>query len=273
MIYQYKVRAGFLLLGLVILLITNRALGQNNLSDTAFTNFKTGNYQLAAKLYKQLLVKENYKYPYPMEMLGSCSIRMDSIQAAKDILEKAMNTNYSLPEIQVHCCHDLADIYFKEGNYSKAKSLYYLYARMWEKARFDDVNKFAFKYHNAISISKCYENLKLIDSAVNVLTPYIFSTYLNISSKMFRFGQTKEDFQDSLKHDSVCVRYLSLLKRIHTNKSIKAELKKAEEGLSFIEKQRILPNDTTTIEKIAVCEINFYHILIPYTEFGVLLKK
>ncbi|MBW4889704.1 hypothetical protein KXQ82_08250 [Mucilaginibacter sp. HMF5004] len=250
-----------------------------SLSDTAFSAFHNGHYSQAINLYHQLIASEKklrYHSSYSELMLSTCYTRLDSLEQAKKILTQIVSpekpvTGYDL-SLQENARGNLAEIYLKEKNFRKALYYYAMHDGAWSHAHFSDINQFEVNYYRAIALSKCYEGLKLKDSAVVVLTPYIFSTYRQLGY-LFKFFPEPVNLKDSLKHDSVCMRYLTLLKHQYSNKNIKKELKKAEGSYQYIEDLKPTKNDSTYFEKSLTCKIQFYGSTITVANGSVLLRK
>lgn len=230
----------------------------SNFIDSAFYNFQHKNYPRAIQLYKQLIAKTHYTYQ--MEMLAMCYAQMDSVDQEKRILEDVIGVpekNQFDYDKSVTCCRTLADLYLKEKNYKKALVLYNLYGLKWKKARFDDVNMLEFNLDKENARSKCFEGLNMTDSAANILTPYIFCTYKSLRWAMRGFSlKDPANLKDSLKQDSVCARYLSLLRRLHSNREIKAALAIAEESFYYTENRKYTRDDYLWID--LTCGFKFY---------------
>ncbi|HTH82273.1 MAG TPA: hypothetical protein VL490_05040 [Mucilaginibacter sp.] len=235
--------------------------------DSAFYYFHHANYPRAIKAYKELIAKTHYSYQ--MEMLALCYERTDSVEQEKAILEKAINAKDGLSMgITARCSWTLADIYLREKNYQKALSLYDVYEEKFKHSRMPDINRLAHNLDRENARSKCFEALNMTDSAVNILTPYIFCTYRNLRH-LFSFFDPNDpaNLRDSLHHDSVCARYLTLLKKLHNNRDIKAALKKADADFVYKESLEYSQNDNFLTKNVN-CSFYFYGIKINYCDFG-----
>jgi hypothetical protein len=232
--------------------------------DSAFYNFRHANYHHAIQLYKIMIAKTHYTYDN--QLLALCYARMDSTEQEKRTLEIVINSPPDPSGIVAGCCGTLADLYLKEKGYSKALFYYNLYGVNMKYDRMPDKNMLAYNLGKENARSECFEGLKMIDSAVDILTPYIFCTYKDLRDINRRYNNP-ENIADSLKNDSICKRYLTLLENLHTKGNIKAELMKADSGFYYNEKLKNELNDY--LEKDVTCGFTFYGTDIIYTTFGL----
>ncbi len=258
------------------------AAAQNYLPlDSASNVYYHGNYKLGLVLYKEELKKlpiakktvgQNiFLKGFYMKLLGDTYLKMDSLTQAKEILEQLMKLETDA-SMQEQCRTELADLYFKEKDYRKAIYYYAMHDGAWSHAHFDDVNQFEVNYYRAIALSKCYEGLNFKDSAIVVLTPYVFSSYRQLGY-LFKWVREPVNIKDSLKHDSVCMRYLTLLKQRYSNSNIKNELKKAEASYEYIEETKATKSDSVYFDKSLICKTQFYGLNITVAEGSVFLKR
>jgi len=237
------------------------AFGATALGDSAFANFHRGNYIDAIRLYKKVVAQD--PYGFAMEQLALCYLKADSISQAKDMFEKTIRLNSKIPDAAYHASHELADLYYKEKDYKKAIDYIQLNSAIWEKARFPVVNTFSFNYQKAVDLSNCYNELKQPDSAIAVLTPYVFSNYLMLTHRI-SLDPEPIDSRDSLKHDSICRAYLSLLLQRHTAKNIKQELKNADAGFHYAEENQFYGADKSQVRRIAYLRFTFYGVHVDF---------
>lgn len=218
----------------ICILFQSMAFGQLSLNDSAFANYQKGNYKLAAQLYQKGMDLDKGHFHYEAVFLVLCYQRLGEMEHLKDVLQKEVDSK-PVSYRQKNFCMQLANIYLNEKNYRRALNLYNLYDTKWTHVlNLPDQNRFLLAYNKMLSISKCYDGLNLTDSAVNVLTPYVFINHSALQSYIWAPRKVLTR-QDSLSYDTICVGYLSLLKKLHTNKEIKAELKKADKSFYFTE--------------------------------------
>jgi len=262
----------FLAIVLPLLLISVKVIAQDakflvaqRTVDTAFDNYQHGNYSQAIKLYKKAIAER--QDTYYMELLALCYAKTDSVKQEKNVLEMAA----TIPDrtgdaTSAECCQMLADIYFKEKNYRKALNLYNLYNVKFNNDSLPDINFYEFNFDNENAKSKCFEGLNMIDSAVNVLTPYIFCNANALRQSIGFFLKPPKNTADSLKLDSVCTRYLMLLQHLHSNSNIKAQLQKTDNNFFYIETLEYLNNDF--VFKEVSWLLVFYNIKVKVTISG-----
>jgi hypothetical protein len=233
------------------------------LADTAFTYFHSNNYTCAIPLYKKAISEK--KDTYFMKMLALCYAKTDSVEQEKSVLEMATKMAPDLLMNGAFCSATLADLYLKEKDYQKALYYYDLYAVKMKYDRMPDRNMHAYYLYLENDRSKCFEGLNMIDSAVAILTPYVFCTYKDLQALIY-IPNDPQMKVDSLKHDSLCTRYLSLLVKLHSEKNVKAEYKKAESSFYYYETKTSLQNGY--IKKAAICGFTFYDIPIIYNSYA-----
>jgi hypothetical protein len=253
----------FLIVLLFILSMSGYA--QKRITDEAYSKYYSGEYLEAIKLYRVRVVQNATLHD--RFMLGMCYIKTDSAVQAKLELEKVIGTNDNIQfyeNLKVQACDALAKFYLQKKDYRQALYYYQLYATIFEKARFDDVNKARFHFFSANDQALCYAGLGLIDSAITVMTPYMFYTYKTITNMMLAFPHYSNP-KDSLQHDSVSRFYVSLLQKHYRNKRIKAEFKKAEQSFTFTETRRPGGGADFVWENIK-CSVDIYGIHIIFFE-------
>jgi len=254
-----------LVLFLHILAITGYA--QVNSANDAFSKYHSGDYQSAIKLYRAKLARKVTMYD--QFMLGLCYIELDSTALAKQEFEKviASKDEHFLDNIKVDCCARVAKLYLNEKDYRKALYYYQLYAAIFEKAKFADVNWARFHFFNANDQARCYTALGLTDSAIMVMTPYMFYTYKALTQLMF-VSPNYSNPKDSLQHDSVSRFYISLLQKRYSNRRIKAEFEKAERSFMFAEDRRPVDQYGFIWENIK-CSVDIYGVHVVFLEQGI----
>lgn len=237
-------------------------------ANDAFSKYQSGDYLSAIKLYQSMIAHKATLYG--QFMLAMCYEKADSAVQAKLAYEKvACNTTNNNPfdeDSKVGACGTLTRIYLHEKNYRQALNYYRLLASIFDKARFDDVNRARFHFFNANDQAKCDTALEMPDSAITILTPYMFYSYKVLHQMMV---EVPHDVKDSLQHDSISRFYLALLQRKYTNKQIKAEFQKAEENFTFTEDRRPADNNDFLWEYLK-CSIDIYgaHVVVVDTGLG-----
>jgi tetratricopeptide (TPR) repeat protein len=254
------------LLILLLLIFTKSGYAQAPVTNDAFSAYQLGNYKFAIERYQKRIAQNSM--PYDMYMLAMCYIKTDSVPRAKQELEKLITFNDKYSEhINVEGCNQLAGIYLKEKNYRKALDYYKLYALMFKNAKFNDINWFRFNFFNAGIEARCYDALGLADSAIMVMTPYMFNTHDALNRFMF-VVEGDHDLADSLPHDSLSLFYVSLLQKRYTNKSIKAEFKRAEKNIVFIKKRSSM-NQYGDITESMQCATDIYGKHLIFAESSI----
>jgi tetratricopeptide (TPR) repeat protein len=254
----------FLIL-LLFLLSLNSYAQKKKIADKAFSKYHSGEYQEAIKLYRAK-VNQNADL-HDRFMLGMCYIKTDSAEQAELAFEKIIGTsgdNQYFEDLKVQACDELAKFYLQRKDYRQALNYYQLYATTFEKARFDDVNYARFHFLGANDQAQCYAGLRLIDSAITVMTPYMFYNYRVLTKWMF-VPPNYRNPKDSLLHDSVSRFYVSLLQKRYKNKRIKAEFKKAEQSFTFTETRRPGGGKDFVWENIK-CSMDIYGLHIVFLE-------
>lgn len=186
-------------------------------------------------------------------------IKYDTV-AVKRILERALKCplhNY----LQLHFYTDLAEIYYREGQYRKSLELIELYDSAKHKVKrphnpYSLAGYLGFAYKKA----NCYEGLHQTDSAISALTPYAFFQY-----KTFGF------FYDSTGYDRICNYYLDLLLKKYSPLEIKTELKKAEASFYYHHTVSNKVNQPGYIQYKINCGFQFLSCQVNYLDIGLLL--
>jgi|GEM_PF-6866888 len=257
---------------LLLLVCTITGFAQVNSLGDAFSKFHSGDYQSAIKLYREKIAKKATLYD--VYMLGMSYYKADSIAQAEQQFKKIIlgkDDEMSPEDIKTEACDRLAGLYLKEKNYTQALYYYRLYVAIFEKARFDDVNWARFHFFNVNDQARCYNALGLTDSAIRVMTPYMFYTYKALNQMMI-VGPNYTNLKDSLQHDSISRFYLALLQSRYTNKQIKAEFQKAEQSFMFIEERKPIGTKGFWSEDIK-CSINVYNTNVVFMEIGIADEK
>jgi tetratricopeptide (TPR) repeat protein len=253
---------------LILTLFQSIALGQKKpYSDAAFDSFKQGDYNNAIRLYKMKVAQVKYCDTYHTHMIAICYTRMDSLQQAKAYLQSAIDCQ-PLNYMQIQCCWDLAELYLKEKNYPKALETYHIHETKWKDVKQPaDWDTRAYRLFNARFLSKCYRGLNHIDSAIKVLTPYAF--YKGNILNPFLFQSPGVSKPDSLKYDTICTEYLTLLKKLHSNHDIKAELKKADQSFYYRDSLPQAKTDKEFVWENIRSGFKFYGVDVVYADIQV----
>jgi hypothetical protein len=225
---------------------------------------RSGNYPSALKIFRKINDQEA-RLSY-LSMIRQCYVKTDSMEQVRQVDREIIafkDDKHDLfsKSIKVDACDELAKYCLKENDYKMA--LYYekLYAAEFVEARFNDANLLRFHFFNANEQAHCFAAMGQIDSAIMVMTPYMFCNYNNLNQNMF-VPENYHDPVDSLKHDTVCRFYVSLLRQQFSKKEIKAEFAKAENTFGFLEKKH--DPDIGYLWEEITCSIDIYgqHFII-----------
>jgi tetratricopeptide (TPR) repeat protein len=242
--------------------------------NDAFAAFHAGDYRTAIKRYQANIAQKATQYDW--YMLALSYQKADSLPQAKREFEKVVNA--SEKDLmgdgrRMEACDALARLYQGEKNYEEALYYFQLFRSIFEKAVFNDVNRTRIRFFNADNQAKCFAPLGKTDSAIRVLTPYMFYPYKALDQLGIAW-QGSGDQQDSLKHDTVSRFYLSLLQKRYSKAQIKTEFQKSEQGFTFIE-YRSAPDAHGVIWENMKCTIRIYDtdIVVIQEDFGDMAAK
>ena len=238
--------------------------------EDAFSKLRSGDYKAAIRIYREKIAQK--PMGQDIFMLGECYLKTDSIEQAKQQFEKILAGKATyFDDFETESCKNLADIYKKQKNYRKALYYYQLYPVLFIRHDSGDGNRLRFNFLNSNEQAKCYMGLGLIDSAVKVMTPYMFCTHKDLNSSNMA-GSNYHNLEDSLKHDTVCRFYVSLLQKQYSNQSIKTEFKKAEQSFLLTEDRRA-PDKNGIMQEDIHCSINIYGKHVVYFHYGTWTKE
>jgi hypothetical protein len=119
----------------------------------------------------------------------------------------------------------------------------------------------------AVKQGRCYEKLGLIDSSINVLTPFMF--YHDRIFMIHQHYNPSEEIYSSSGYNKVVGEYLSLLRKKYTDEEIKTELEKAKQSF-YCDDSMSLEADSLGVKYRTVdCNFQFFDTKVKYLKFKI----
>lgn len=122
-------------------------------------------------------------------------------------------------------------------------------------------------YSLAVKQRRCYERLGLIDSAINMLTPFIF--YHDRFFMIYQHYNPSEEIYSSSGYNKVVGEYLSLLRKKYTDEEIKTELEKAKQSF-YCDDSMSLEADSLGVKYRTIdCGFQFLNTEMEYFNYKI----
>ena len=194
------------------------------LKDKAFDfYFNNKNIDSALFYYKTIQqIYPDFRPSYINNIIGSCYLAKQETELAKKHLILSLQNPEPLDLFPERVCITIGDIFLSANDYRNALA-YYDSSTSYYRTKVARMSRHKFKEGNLETIYKksiCFDKLNRIDTAISILTPYVFIS-------------NEDDIIDSSEIENIVDYYISLLKRKYTNKQIKMEFTKAMKGLFF----------------------------------------
>lgn len=235
-----------------LLLFAVNAFGQidkSELRDIAFGFYRNGQFDSAAFYYEQILQKPlGRSSSYFYAQLGDCYYQLGQLEKAKENYILCVSDTFKTHffSIKRDCVKNLVDLLLAEKEYEKA--LGYLRKAESELPHFRICSNGEFGKETMLSykFAQCFAGIGQLDSAMNYLTPYMFSE---------PYGM------DSLGYIEIVEFYIIILKKKYSDAELKLELKNAIKQM-YYKKEK-----DEEWEPLSPGE-EFYNVLCYFTFYG-----
>ena len=194
------------------------------LSDKAF-GFYVYNKNIDSALYYYQLLQQTYpdfRPAYINNVIGSCYLEKRYTELAKNYFILSLRIPDSLDTHSERACLKIGDIFLAAVDYSKALA-YYDSSTSYYRTKVLRMSRHRFREGNIETIYKkaiCFDKLNRLDTAINILTPYIFIDFDNY-------------IIESTNPVNIVDFYLTLLRKKYNKKQIRNEFKQAMNGITY----------------------------------------
>lgn len=193
-------------------------------------------YDSALYYYKEIQsLYPDFRPGYTTYQIGACLLELrDTIQAQQNLAETLL---LSGPRDNQSCdaCGKLGEIYFAQGNYSRALKYYDSVTTKYAGFPYGSCQYKGLKVKFLKSL--CLNKLGYTDSAISILTPYMFEGEDNRTSDYEKMVDT----------------FITMPRKIYADSRIKNELKAGLKGMVYK-----IGNSDRAGEKDVECYINFF---------------
>ena len=193
----------------------------DSINNKAFAFFfKNENLDSALEYYKYLQLEyPKYNAAYITYMIGSCFLEKGDSLKAKPYLIKSLALYDTSESYGCSICGELGDIYLSEEKYQEILNYYDSSIHKYSVRPYVPCRYSRIKIHGRMAL--CLGKLNQTDSAINILAKYMFEP----------FDDVREI--DSLDYEKMTTLYISLLRKLYSDKMIIREFKNALHNLVY----------------------------------------
>jgi len=177
----------------------------------------------------------DYRTAYITYRIGMSLLKNEDTLQAKEYLSKSLLTSEPLEYESCDACGKIGDIYFAQHNYSSALKYYDSITIKYSGFPYDPCQ------YKGLTIkflkSLCLDKLGYTDSAISILTPYMFEA---------------EGYR-TLNYEKMVDAFIAMLRKVYPDSKIKNELKAGLKGIVYK-----IDNSPRAGEKDVECFMNFF---------------